>query len=55
MRVLFSAETPLSLTSFQSVITELARRGHEVTIAIHERARGRLARQPARGGRRQPA
>jgi hypothetical protein len=35
MRVLFLAETPLSLTSFQSVITELARRGHEVTIAIH--------------------
>ena len=35
MRVLFLAETPLSLTSFQSVITELAHRGHDVTIAIH--------------------
>ncbi len=35
MRVLFSAETPLSLTSFQSVVAELDRRGHEVTIAIH--------------------
>src|SRR5581483_7906576 len=35
MRVLFSAETPLSLTSFQSVLAELGRRGHEVTIAIH--------------------
>jgi hypothetical protein len=34
-RVLFSAETPLSLTSFQSVVAELGRRGHEVTIAIH--------------------
>ncbi|HEY7690852.1 MAG TPA: hypothetical protein VH816_00785 [Gaiellaceae bacterium] len=36
MRVLFSAETPLSLTSYQSVIGELDRRGHEVVIAIHE-------------------
>ena len=36
VRVLFSAETPLSLTSYQSVIRELGRRGHEVVIAIHE-------------------
>src|SRR5919197_751460 len=35
VRVLFSAETPLSLTSFQSVIRELGERGHEVRIAIH--------------------
>ena len=33
MRVLFSAETPLSLTSFQSVIHELAARGHEPLLA----------------------
>lgn len=36
MRALLSAETPLSLTSYQSVIRELGRRGHEVLIAIHE-------------------
>ena len=36
MHVLFSAETPLSLTAFQSVLQELAARGHEVTVAIHE-------------------
>jgi hypothetical protein len=36
VRVLFSAETPLSLTSYQSVISELDRRGHEVVVAIHE-------------------
>ena len=36
MRVLFSADTPLSLTSYQSVIRELAARGHEVHVAIHE-------------------
>jgi hypothetical protein len=36
MRVLFSAETPLSLTSYQSVIHELDRRGHTVVVAIHE-------------------
>ena len=36
VRVLFSAETPLSLTAFQSVLGELAARGHEVTVAIHE-------------------
>jgi len=35
VRVLFSAETPLSLTSFQSVVAELARRGHEVAIVVH--------------------
>jgi hypothetical protein len=41
MRVLFSAETPLSLTSFQSVIHELAERGHEVVVGFHEdRERG---------------
>ncbi len=36
MRVLLSAETPLSLTSYQSVISELDRRGHDVVVAIHE-------------------
>jgi hypothetical protein len=36
VRALLSAETPLSLTSYQSVIRELGRRGHEVVIAIHE-------------------
>jgi hypothetical protein len=36
VRALLSAETPLSLTSYQSVIGELADRGHEVAIAIHE-------------------
>jgi hypothetical protein len=36
VRVLFSAETPLSLTSYQSVIRELGRRGHEVVVCIHE-------------------
>jgi hypothetical protein len=36
VRVLFSAETPLSLTAFQSVLRELGERGHEVTVAIHE-------------------
>src|SRR6185437_13177782 len=36
LRVLFSAETPLSLTSYQSVIRELDRRGHDVVVAIHE-------------------
>jgi len=36
VRALLSAETPLSLTSYQSVISELGRRGHEVVIAIHE-------------------
>jgi predicted glycosyltransferase len=36
VRVLFSAETPLSLTSYQSVIQELGERGHEVIVAIHE-------------------
>ena len=36
MRVLFSAETQLSLTSFQSVIQLLAMRGHEVAVAFHE-------------------
>jgi len=35
VHVLFSAETPLSLTSFQSVVAELGSRGHEVTITIH--------------------
>jgi hypothetical protein len=41
MRVLFSAETPLSLTSFQSVIHELAARGHDVVVGFHEdRERG---------------
>jgi hypothetical protein len=41
MRVLFSAETPLSLTSFQSVIDLLAERGHEVVVGFHEdRERG---------------
>src|SRR4029450_3841144 len=41
MRVLFSAETPLSLTSFQSVIRELTARGHEVVVGFHEdRERG---------------
>jgi hypothetical protein len=36
VRVLFSAETPLSLTSYQSVIRELDRRGHQVVVAAHE-------------------
>jgi hypothetical protein len=36
VRVLFSAETPLSLTSYQSVIRELGRRGHKVVVCIHE-------------------
>src|SRR5438552_17279718 len=36
MRVLFSAETPLSLTTFQSVLRLLGERGHEVTVAVHE-------------------
>jgi hypothetical protein len=36
MRVLFSAETPLSMTSFQSVVHLLAERGHEVVVAFHE-------------------
>jgi hypothetical protein len=36
MRVLFSAETPLSMTSFQSVVHLLAERGHEVLVAFHE-------------------
>jgi hypothetical protein len=36
VRVLFSSETPLSLTSFESVIRELGKRGHEVHIVIHE-------------------
>jgi hypothetical protein len=36
VRVLFSVETPLSLTAFQSVLGELGARGHEVTVAIHE-------------------
>jgi hypothetical protein len=36
VKVLFSAETPLSLTAFQSVLGELAARGHDVTVAIHE-------------------
>jgi hypothetical protein len=36
VRILFSALTPLSLTTFQSVIRALAERGHVVTIAIHE-------------------
>ena len=36
MRVLFSADTPLSLTSYPSVIRELGERGHDVVVAIHE-------------------
>ncbi len=41
MRALFSVETPLSLVPYQSVISELAARGHEVVVAIHsERAFG---------------
>src|SRR5438477_4835028 len=51
MRVLLSAETPLSLTSYQSVIHELGRRGHQVVIAIHEEReigwRGRLLEEVA--------
>jgi hypothetical protein len=35
VRVLFSAETPLTLTSFQSVLRELGERGHEVVIVTH--------------------
>jgi hypothetical protein len=33
--VLFSAETPLSLTTYVSVIRSLAERGHDVTISLH--------------------
>jgi hypothetical protein len=33
--VLFSAETPLSLTTYVSVIRRLAERGHEVTVSLH--------------------
>jgi hypothetical protein len=41
MRVLFSAETPLSVTSFQSVVHLLSERGHEVIVSFHEeRERG---------------
>jgi predicted glycosyltransferase len=36
VRVLFSAETPLSLTSYLSVIDELGARGHQVVVAVHE-------------------
>jgi hypothetical protein len=36
LRVLFSAETSLSMTSFQSVVRLLAERGHEVVVAVHE-------------------
>jgi hypothetical protein len=36
VRVLFLVETPLSLTSYQSVVRELAHRGHEVVIGIHQ-------------------
>ena len=36
MRVLFSAETPLSLTSYLSVIEELGARDHQVVVAVHE-------------------
>ncbi len=36
MRVLFSAETPLTLTSYQSVLRELGERGHEVVVVIHQ-------------------
>ena len=36
MRVLFSAETSLSMTAFQSVVRLLAERGHDVVVAIHE-------------------
>jgi hypothetical protein len=41
VRVLFSAETSLSMMSFQSVVDLLAERGHEVVVAFHEdRERG---------------
>ena len=36
MRVLFSAETPLTLTSYQSVLRELGERGHEVVVVFHQ-------------------
>jgi hypothetical protein len=36
VRVLFSAETPLSLVTYVSVIRLLAERGHEVTVVVHE-------------------
>jgi hypothetical protein len=36
VQVLFCAETPLSLMSYPSVIRELAQRGHEAVVAIHE-------------------
>jgi len=36
VRVLFSAETPLSLTTFQSVLRLLGQHGHEVVVAVHE-------------------
>jgi hypothetical protein len=36
VRVLFSAETPLSLTSYLSVIEELGVRGHQVMVGVHE-------------------
>jgi hypothetical protein len=37
VRVLFSAETPLSLTSYLSVIEELGARDHQVVVAVHEK------------------
>lgn len=35
MRLLFLALAPITLKNFDSVVRELARRGHEVTIALH--------------------
>ena len=52
MRVLFSAETPLTLTSYQSVLRELGERGHEVVDRHPPGARDRLARPAAGGGGR---
>jgi hypothetical protein len=36
VRILFSAETPLSLTAYQSVLRRLGERGHEVVVTVHE-------------------
>jgi hypothetical protein len=36
VRILFCTDTPLSLTSYPSVIRELGRRGHDVVVAIHD-------------------
>ena len=52
VRVLFSAETPLSLTSFQSVLRELGRARARGRRRDPRGARDRLARPAARGGGR---